>query len=84
VGTRCLSHSLAYGIENSAFHERVVHRRDPCAARSARHEADAAPGMGGPCGPTWASPGVGVWGRGYQALFLKRQLSLPVSTMSQW
>jgi hypothetical protein len=41
---------------------------------------------GGTCLPTWASPGGGVRGGGFrddQARCLKRQLSLPVSTISQ-
>jgi hypothetical protein len=40
--------------------------------------------VGGTCLPTWANPGVGS-GEGFlaQARFLNRQLSLPVSTMSQ-
>jgi hypothetical protein len=56
----------------------VVHRRTR-ALRSARPEADAA-ARGGSCGPTGASRGEPG---GDQARFLKRQLSLPVSTMSQ-
>jgi len=47
--------------------------------------SDGAARVGGPCAPTGASRGGGVRGGGFaaQARFLKRQLSLPVSTISQ-
>jgi hypothetical protein len=57
----------------------VVHRRDPRASRSAL-TSDEAARVGGPCAPTWASRG----GTAAQTRCLKRQLSLPVSMISQW
>src|SRR5882724_11932157 len=63
----------------------VVHRRDPRAPRSAL-TSDGAARAGGPCAPTGGTPrGWGSGGGGFavQARFLKRQLSLPVSTISQ-
>src|SRR3954468_19563473 len=56
----------------------VANGRAPRASRSA-FTSDAAAGAGGTCLPTGASRG----GTPSQARFLKRQLSLPVSMMSQ-
>jgi hypothetical protein len=62
----------------------VVHRRDPRATRSAL-TSDGAARVGGACAPTGVTRGGGVRGGGFlvQARFLKRQLSLPVWTISQ-
>ena len=62
----------------------VVHRWDPRVTRRAV-TSDGAARVGGSCGPTGAIRGWGP-GRefGVQARFLKRQLSFPVSTISQW
>jgi Protein of unknown function (DUF1254) len=57
---------------------RVANGRDPRASRSAL-TSDGATRVGGACLPTGASRG----GTASQARFLKRQLSLPVSMMSQ-
>jgi hypothetical protein len=47
------------------------------------HRAQAEAAVGGACAPTWVSLGGGP-GEGFlQLRFLKRQLVLPVSTMSQ-
>src|SRR4051794_6872960 len=56
----------------------VANGRAPRASRSA-FTSDAAAGAGGTCLPTGASRG----GTAFQLRFLKRQLSLPVSMMSQ-
>src|SRR6266568_662779 len=55
----------------------VANRRVPRASRSAL-TSDGAARVGGACLPTGASRG------GTQARFLKRQLSFPVSMISQW
>jgi hypothetical protein len=57
----------------------VVHRGDPRVAERP-HEADAA-ARGGFLWTHRCKPEEGAV---VQARFLKRQLSLPVSTMSQW
>ena len=56
----------------------VAHRRAPRASRSAL-TSDETARVGGACVPTWASRG----GTAVQARCLKRQLSLPVSLISQ-
>ena len=56
-----------------------VHGRVPRAPRSALM-ADAAARVGGACGPPWATDGGKALD---QERFLNRQLSLPVSRMSQ-
>jgi len=56
----------------------VANRRDPRASRSAL-TSDGAARVGSACLPTGASRG----GTAVQARFLKRQLALPVSTISQ-
>ena len=57
-----------------------VHGRVPRAPRSALI-ADAAARVGGACGLPWATSGWLRWAA--QERFLNRQLSLPVSRMSQ-
>jgi hypothetical protein len=56
----------------------VANRRDPRASRRAL-TSDGAARVGGACLPTGASRG----GTAVQVRFLKRQLALPVSTISQ-